>query len=553
MAQYSAYRRQPIPQQYEQQLRVVTLPAPTRGLVLNENEAYMNPGASLVQDNWFPTVRGCKLRGGYIRHCDLHALDATVPPVPDLSRLPVISAFEYVDGNTTKMFAANASKLFDVTASPPVLIRSGRTSGNYCFAQMANAAGNWGIAANESGDPLLRYKSPANTWVTLGSGAPGDGASDITGATGLSYVWKYRNRLFFIQHGTMNAWYLGIDAVGGPLSQITLSGAAKRGGSLIAGFSWSLDAGDGINEKCCFLTDLGELLIFIGTNPGDPSNWQQQGRYQLSAPMGMNAHIQKGGDVYILTVEGVVPVSQAINMDPGQLELAMLSRPIHDMWMDESNSKRSWAWTVRRWDEQDLMLITWPGGPPGNRYCAVVHTTTGAWARAFGYDATCFIRMGADLFFGTQDGIVMQANRTGYDDGLPYVCTLVGGWEMFGAPANQIHWRQARAVFRSGASEPFQPQLAATVDYRIVIPPAPPAGPDPGIAEVWDEGLWDVAHWDAPAPPRLAPVRNTLWVSIGETGYAHAPIVQVTVGQQARPNVELIALAAAYEPAGVNV
>jgi hypothetical protein len=69
---------------------------------------------------------------------------------------------------------------------------------------------------------------------------------------------------------------------------------------------------------------------------------------------------------------------------------------------------------------------------------------------------------------------------------------------------------------------------------------------------VWDQGLWDDARWDQP-PPLAPPVRSTLWVSIGETGYAHAPIVQVTVSQLAPPKVELISIGATYEPAGVNV
>jgi hypothetical protein len=48
-------------------------------------------------------------------------------------------------------------------------------------------------------------------------------------------------------------------------------------------------------------------------------------------------------------------------------------------------------------------------------------------------------------------------------------------------------------------------------------------------------------------------VRNTGWVSIGVTGYSHAPVVQVTVGQQANPNVELISISAVYDRLGVNV
>jgi hypothetical protein len=42
-------------------------------------------------------------------------------------------------------------------------------------------------------------------------------------------------------------------------------------------------------------------------------------------------------------------------------------------------------------------------------------------------------------------------------------------------------------------------------------------------------------------------------VSIGLTGYSHAPVVQVSIGQQAKPVVDLISIAATFERDGVNV
>ena len=552
MSVHQAFRRQPVPGQYAQSLKHMTFPAPTRGIVLDENEAFMRPGACIISDNWMPTLRGLKLRGGCIRHCDLHALDAVVPPVPSALRKPVISSFTYQNASNLRMFAAQLDKLFDVTSTTPVLVKDTQTSGNYAAAQMSNAAGNWMIVVNDSGaDFPLRFDG--TTWTTL-SGA------EITGPPGgaktLVFVWKYRNRLFFIESGSMNAWYLGIDSVSGAALKIPLSGAASKGGKLLCGFSWSLDAGDGISEKCCFMTDLGEILIFVGTDPGNAANWRQEGRYAISPPLGMNGHQQVGGDMLILTVDGIVPLSQAIVKNAGQLDLAMITRPIRQMWREEAVAKRAWAWTMSKWDEYGGLFITTPGGVPGQRWCLGMNNVTNAWCRLPGYDATCFIRLRGDMFFGTQDGIVMQADRTGYDDGnhrkVPYVATLVGGWDTFKSGAAQTVWHQARATFTSSASEPFLPQLAATVDYVITVPPPPPPGPDPGIADVWDEGLWDDAVWDAPSLGRPA-MRNTLWMSIGMMGFAHAPIVQVTVAQVARPSVELVAIAATYEGAGVNV
>jgi hypothetical protein len=559
MSPYALNRRIPVPQQFEQSLRTTTFPAPTRGIIQSENESYMQPGGATIQDNWAPTMRGVKLRGGTVRYCDLHALDATVPPVPSALRAPVISTFTYVSGVTQKMFAAQPTKLFDVTTGVPALVKSGQTSGNYAAAQMSNAAGDWLIACNDAGDMPLRFNG--TSWATLGSGTPSDGASDITWPGGsiagaLSYVWKYRNRLFFIEKLSMSAWYLDINSVGGALLEIPLSGAASKGGVLLFGAVYSTDAGDGNDDKCVFVTTLGEVLVFTGTNPGDPNNWRQEGRWALSKPMGMNAHIQIGGDLLVLTVEGIVPLSVALTRDASQVELSMLTRTIKPLWRQNVAARSGYPWTIVKWDEYGGLFVTWPGGAPGDRMCAVSNLVTGGWCRFVGYDALCFLRRGADLYYGTQDGIIMQGERTGYDDGndakKPYVATLVGGWEMFGAPAANFVWHQARANFRSAAGEPFQPQLAAAKNYVVTLPAPPQAGLDFGPADVWDQGLWDDALWDQPAPPQPS-VRTTLWVSIGETGYAHAPIVQVTVAQTAPPQVELISIGATYEPAGVNV
>jgi hypothetical protein len=622
---HAAFRRQPVPGQYAQQLKAITLPAPTRGIIQSENDAYIGPGACIISDNWLPTMKGVKLRGGYIRWCDLHGVDGPAwqgmifypadalardtasntlwrcvvpniagsaitfadwralnptfwvassigppPPVPDPSRKPIISAFEYVDANIQRMFAAQHDKLYDVTNATPLLIASGRTSGNYAASQMANLAGNWMLAVNETGDGVLRFDG--TTWTPLTTeltGGPVPGTSK-----NLSYVCKYRNRYFFIETKSMNAWYLPIDSHQGALVKVPLSGAATRGGYLLFLTVWTIDAGDGIDDKLVAVTSEGEALIFTGGNPADPATWRQEGRYFVGKPMGMNAHTQVGGDVLILTTEGIVPLSQTIQKSAGEMELALISRAIKRMWREEVAVKSGWPWTIKKWDEYGGTFVTFPGGTEGNRYCLAMNATTGAFARAVGWDATCFLRMRGDFFFGTQDGIVMQAERTGYDDGnhrkLPYVCTLVGGWETFQARTQMVVWHQARAVFRSGNGEPFQPSLDSTTDYVVVIPPPPLIGPDPGVADVWDQGVWgpdmggppppiptppqraQYAQWDQ-ATPGNAPIRNTLWVSIGKTGFSHAPIVQVTIGQSAKPDVELVAIGATFEVAGVNV
>jgi hypothetical protein len=548
MSQHQFFRRVAVPAQVGQKIETVTFPAPTRGIIQNENEGYMQPGSAVICDNWRPTMRGASLRGGFIRWAEL----------PETT--PVISAFQYASGINHKMFAGNATKLYDVTTTVPALVKDGQTSGNYAASQLANASGDWLIVVNDKGDPPLRFNGLA--WETLAPGytPPVDMPSTITGPAGttvedggnLSYVCKYRNRLFFIELNSMNAWYLPLNAVGGELAMIPLSGAATKGGRLLFCASWSIDAGDGIDDKLVFCTDLGELLVFTGSDPSNAATWRQEGRYEVSPPMGMNAHMALGGDLLIATIDGIVPTSGAITKTRAELELAAITRTIKSLWREQVLEKREWPWTLCKWDEYGGIFVTWPGGKPGKELCGVVNAATGAWARYTGWDATCWIRMRGDMFFGTQHGIIMQADRSGYDDGMPYVCTLVGGWEVLQAVSQTVTWRQARASFSARAGEPFVPQLSACTDYVVTLPPPPPAGPDPGPQDLWDQGLWDVAKWDAGAPIRPV-VRNTGWVSIGMTGFSHAPVVQVTVGQTSKPQVDLILIAATFEREAITV
>jgi hypothetical protein len=541
MSQHQAFRRTAVPQQVAQNLQTITIAAPTRGIILSENFTYMQPGGAMVLDNWVPTLRGVKLRGGCVRWCDL----------PETA--PVISGFEYITHASSRMFAATQGTLYDVTVSGfPTTVMTGQGSGNYAASQLSNQGGDYLMAVNDEGDFPLRFDGTA--WTKLNGGEINAIAgSAVEAGKNLVYVWKYRNRWFFIEKNSMNAWYLPLNAIQGTLLMIPLSGAATKGGTLLFGATWSIDAGDGTDDKCVFMTDQGEAIIFTGSDPSTADNWRQEGRYTVSVPMGMNAHIPIGGDMLIACVDGIIPLSQAITKTADQLELAAVSRPIKPMWRDMVVQRRQYPWTMKKWDEFGGVFVTWPGGPIGSQYTGCANSATGAWGRIVGWDAMCWMYLGGRLYFGTQDGLVMEADRGGYDDGKPYTATMVGGWEMFQQTSTTVVWHQARASFLSEGGQPFVPQLSACTDYIIRVPPPPPAGPDPGSPDVWDQGQWDAAKWDQYQGMLTQVVRNTGWVSIGETGFSHAPICQVTVAQAATPLVELISIGATFEKLGVNV
>jgi hypothetical protein len=641
MSGHVAFRRQPVPGEMAIRHSTMTLPAPIRGINENENWAYTKPGAALILDNWFPTQKGLKLRGGTERWLEL----------PDPVEI-VRSGFEYVSGATQRMFAATTTRLFDISfADSPVLVTGLGTQTNGCYsaAQLANTGGDWLLIVNDDGDYVRRYNGTAWAYLTtttptawavstayavnaraldtadntrwkclVAHTSPGTGtfaaartaaptqwtremASDnvsfitapatapalVQNGKGLTHIWKHANRLFFIQGSTMNAWCLPVNAVGGELVFIPLSGAMKRGGSLLFGASWSVDSGSGLDDKCIFVSDQGEVAIFSGTDPTSSTNWKQEGCYDVSRPLSKYGHQKLGGDILIATVDGIVPLTATMQKDLSALSLAAITYNIEPMWTREYSNKRTYPFVLTKWPEGNALIFSFPGTggtTSGGSFTVEPKTVgvsnlhTGSWCRYTGWDAMCFVHLRGSLFFGTQDGKIMQAESTGRDDthfddvtqkytGNRYVCTMLGGWEMFQAPPNQVTWMQARAAFFSSAREPFIPQLAATVDYEFKIPPPPDPGPDPGLLDVWDQGLWGptptsnppndadrdaYAQWDQPAAGVPA-IKNTMWVSIGETGFSHAPIVQVSVEQQARPDVELISVSATFLRMAANV
>lgn len=563
MSGHVAFRRQPVPGQIALQHTTMTLPAPIRGIIENENWAYTKPGCAIILDNWFPTQKGLRLRGGSERWM-------TLPDPVEIVR----SGFDYVSGSVKRMFAATTTRLFDVSFSDTPELVTGvgtQTDGHYSAAQLANTGGDWLLAVNDSGDYVRRFNGTAWEYLdTAFAGTPTRITGPVTAPAsvqdgrGLTHIWKHANRLFFIEGGSMNAWCLPVNAVGGELVYIPLSGAMKRGGSLLFGASWSVDSGSGLDDKCVFVSDQGEVAIFAGTDPTSSANWRQEGCYDVSVPLGKNGHEKLGGDILIATIDGIVPLTATMQKDLSALSLAAITYNIEPTWMREYRTKRAYPWMLAKWDEGNALFVTFPGAvDQASKTVGVSNLHTGAWCRYTGWDAMCFMHLNGSMFFGTQDGKIMLAESSGFDDmhwddtndvftGNNYVCTMVGGWEMFQVPPNQVTWFQARATFFSAAGEPFEPQLAATVDYEFRIPLPPNPGPDPGLLELWDQGMWDNARWDQPGAP-VSPIRNTMWVSIGETGFSHAPIVQVNVAQQTKPDVELVSVSATYLRMAANV
>lgn len=556
MMRIAKQQRIPVSGQEQQRHKTRVFPAPIRGWVANESLALSKPGAAYLLENIFPTLTGARLRGGSLKH-------ATV------GIALVESLLTYRSGSLEKLFAASDGEIFDITAPadsgiPPTADVTGQTSNYYSHVQFATVGGEYMIAVNGTD---LHHVYDGAAWA--------QDTPAITGTTSdeFSQVWSYRNRLFFVKKGTKTACYLPVDSIGGATADFTLDGIFKRGGSLLFGATWSLDAGDGLDDKCVFISTNGEAAIYQGSDPSDPADWALVGRYDVSNPMGMNATMQAGGDLLVACVDGFIPLSEAIRKDPAALSLAAISRPIEPEWKNDVFSRSTRPWEVVKWVEKNMAIVSAPaastaapiesrwgegywrtfiwGGGDGNTltqdpYCYVVNLQSGAWTKYTGWDVQCLAYHNGYVYFGTVDGKIMQAETGGNDDGIAYVCRSCGLFEMLGNASVKI-LHQARATWTYG--QPFIDKVSFSTNYTVNWPSSPSSAPDSGDADVWDLGVWDDALWDATARQNI----RAKWISVGRTGYAVAPMVQVTCGGTVAPDAELVSIDLTYEGGAVVV
>jgi hypothetical protein len=389
-----------------------------------------------------------------------------------------------------------------------------------------------------------------NELITSSTGsATVDGTPDpyYVGITGvdtstLAYVWSYKNRLFFIQKDSMVVWYLEVDKITGPATDFPMQGEFSEGGKLLMGSSWSLDtSGDGgLSEQCIFVTDEGQVSVYQGVNPEEAATWSKVGTYKIGKPLGPLAWIRAGGDIIFATDIGDIPLSQAINRDVAALAPAAVSYPIETEWNKEVAARRSKPWHCVVWPEQQMVLVSPPtteGQPP---MTFVANARTGAWSKFTGWDIRCLCVFNGRLFFGSENGRVVECYVTGMDEGVPFTANYVPMFNDFGNPAALKIPLIARARLR-GSTE-VNAQLDIMADYMINLPSSPSSNPI-DTSSVWGGSVWGASTWGGTRDKKI----QQAWTSVGGLGYALAPSLQITSGSLVPLDTEIIDTETTFE------
>lgn len=595
--------RRPIPAQARAQTEPQALPAPTLGWVSAQNKAASKKGTAQLLENFFPTKTGIRMMGGSSQHATIGAgpvrslfnytgvssekmfaadadeiFDVTAPGSPTVAPTASVtgqssghySALNFATSGGYYLQALNGTnypQLFDgtnwfqQTHQNLSSIAFDTQTGNFTVGQVVSGgtSGATGTLerqtdAGTTGTLYLRNVSgtfqdnEALTDPITGSALANGGATVVaplisgidSTLQSLSQSTSYNNRIFMVLSGTRTVYYLPVDSIGGAAGTLTLNGIYKKGGAVLFCATWSLDSGDGLDDKLVVVSTEGEVAVFQGTDPSDPDLWALVGVYEMPAPLGKNAYMKAGGDLLIGTIQGLIPVSQAVVKDRAALALAAVSAPIEPDWVHDAGVRTSIPWEMVKWPTRQMAIIGNPvtsdetTTPP---WCYLVNLETGRWAKRTGWNTRTLCHHSDSVFFGDNSGEVWRADTTGLDGTMPYVCKCVYSWDHLGAVGYQKTVTQARAQFTSSIN--FTPQISFSKDYVVELPAAPSAAVQSGVSSDWDTGVWDTAIWDQGATPAHY---NTRWLSIGLSGFVHAPQIQITSGSTATPDAELIVI-----------
>jgi hypothetical protein len=475
---------------------VVPMPPPYGGLNALSARMAMPAQDAIQLDNYFPRPGGVSLRGG-----------SRIHTTGGMGGLPVQTLAEWAGGSSSKLIAAANGNLYDCStlSATASSLASGYTSDQW---QTVMFRGQLHLVNGADAPQMYNgsaVSAPAWTGPTVAN---------------LIQVNIYRSRMYFVEKNTFKIWYGGVDSVSGALTSFDMQSLFKLGGSLSFMATWTRDSGNGMDDLAVFVSDQGEVLVYQGAYPADPT-WYRTGRYETLTPLGRRCFCTLGAELLLGTVGGVIPMSAIITLGTEEQATKAITFKINQLISDAAMTWGSnFGWQIQSYPLGNYVLLNVPvsddtGSISSWQY--VVSTLTGAWCRFLGQNAPCWALFNDLLYFGTGTGTVRQADY-GYSDGSTAALktngavitgTIQTSFQDYGLPGVLKRFLNCQPFVSSNGEVSLG--LAMQVDYRTRAIEGAVSTNQSGSP--WDTSPWDVTPWGD------ATQVNRSWLGIGAAGH----------------------------------
>ncbi len=244
-------------------------------------------------------------------------------------------------------------------------------------------------------------------------------AATYTGVTdnNLISVSAYKSRLYFVEKDSTSIWYGGVDAITGALTELDVGGSLRKGGFVAWCGSFTRDLGSGTQDLLVIATNLGEILTYSGSYPGDAA-FALSGHYYFPLILGRRAFANIGTDLAVITQDGIIPLTEALKDNQTGENYNVITDKIRYGFRNAAGMYRAnTGWEIRNHPQSGFMLVNVPTASNSTAFQYVLNTRTGAWTKFTGWNGICWSLLNDSLYFGASDGKVYQADYGSSDNG----------------------------------------------------------------------------------------------------------------------------------------
>lgn len=459
-------------------------PAAVGGLNRRDAKAKMPKTDANILMNVEPRPNFCVVRRGYESYAT--GLGAAVETLMEWA------------GATRQFFAAAGTTIWDITSAGAASADvTGLTNARWHHTMFKTAGGSFLVACNGA-DSVRNYDG--TSWTTPA----------ITGVTSadLIYVAAWKNRLWFVEKNTTNAWYLPVNSIAGAATRLDLGAQFKRGGFLNTIGTLSYDAGDGPDDFIAFVSDQGDVAVYQGTDPSSASTFAIMNRFTLGAPIGRRSLLNVGGDLAMISVDGIVSLISMSDKDRSVAESAAITNKIQDLFNQYARDYRGiFGWQGQIYPLGSIVYFNVPFSSTQSVQL-VMNVDTGAWAEFQNMNGACWGLYNDQPYFGGANGVVYRADSGLQDNGGIITFDYQSAFSQFGHAGKTKLYQLIRPILLTNGS----PTILMSMNTNFSdVEPTGTLSPSAPATSTWDSGVWDSAQWGGTNT-------SAQWYSVGQEG-----------------------------------
>jgi len=484
---------QPVPPE----LKCVPVPPPMGGINAVDGlygMASRSPEDSIFQYNLIPAQYGTKVRTGYQDWATGVGTNGIRTVMPYTGTSSAANRLWVMANNGIYNVSTSVASPV-VTVTFPVIDSD---SGYGQWTNYATAAGHFGLYCDETNGYYV-YTETGATWAKV---AMGGGATQVSNVDPALFVMPiiYKERVWFVERDSSRAWYLPTGAIFGAATVFNFGTKFKKGGVLVALYNWTVDGGEGTNDYLVAVSSAGDVILYLGDDPATASTFTQQGQWYIGPPpAGRRVGGSFGGELYLLSTYGIIPLTRLIAGALIQQDDIYLSRKINPLINYQMTlSRQSLGWEVRLISTENLLLCSVPArlgfediqfvqalnSKGWAVYRDIPYFTGDTWEGQF-YIGTADNRI--LIHTGTQDEVDLDG-----ENGVAINWSALSVFQEYGEIGRFKITQFIRPVFEAAQAPSYS--VEARYDYNLSEVLPPPAASVVG-GSVWDSGIWDSSLW----------------------------------------------------------